>query len=77
MQTCLNIECTPFPEADVLLLLDKGLLDPLEALVVRLEGLVAPLVLALHILEHLLKLFHVLQPYKIKVRNYEARRPTN
>ncbi len=58
----LNIEGVPVSEANVPLLVDKNLPDFLEALVVRLERLLAPLVLALHLLVHLLKLLHVLQP---------------
>jgi hypothetical protein len=60
--TYLNIEGVPVSEADMPLLVDKNLPDFLEALVVRLERLLAPLVLALHLLVHLLKLLHVLQP---------------
>ena len=56
----LNVEGVPFPEADVLLLVDEDLLHLLQALHVRLEGLLPPLVLALHLLVHLLKLFRVL-----------------
>jgi hypothetical protein len=60
--TYLNIEGVPVSEANVPLLVDQNLPDFLEALVVRLERLLAPLVLALHLLVHLLKLLHVLQP---------------